>query len=110
MFKKKHKLKLETIEVISPKVSVLREASIITGTVLMILGVLISLTLIFFMIGWTMIVMGAALFYYSQPSMEIDCPACGSINKSLRDFGKIKCTECTVETIVVWKKEKSLSD
>lgn len=110
MFKKKHKLKLETIEVPSPKVSVLRESSIISGMVLMIIGGLISLTILFFMVGWPIFAIGAALFYYSQPSMEIDCPACGSINKSLRDFGKIKCTECTVETIVVWKKEKILSD
>lgn len=107
MMKKENEGKVELLELEIPKLTLgngIRSVMMIAGIVTVIIGALLMLTIILFLPGMSLMLLGLVMFVLNAPKSPVICPSCEYENKSYPPIPSVKCDRCKTNIPIKWIK------
>src|SRR5690625_1409289 len=101
--------RIELIEVEKPALdlkNVRRSAGFIIGTIILGISIVFILTIVLIIPGIFGLLIGLVITYINVPKSEVECPACGTINRAAPPGKRIECEACATIMPIKWIKPR----
>src|SRR5690625_1324130 len=82
----------------------LRAIAFMLGGALAVIGIIMCTSIILFLPGLGLFLIGTLVAYDAVPKQSVDCPACGTELKARMNEIGVKCEGCGTRTPIKWNK------
>ncbi|PHE68520.1 DUF5362 family protein [Bacillus wiedmannii] len=87
----------------SKKGIIARSLTLLTGSFFILLGIILSITIIGAIVGIPLIIFGLPFVFASLGYQRVECPNCNRKQTVKKGIGNFKCHSCEKNTLIEWK-------